>query len=46
MHSPLAIAATLARAPRTGRVSVVATVTITTTGTGTTGGAGCVSELD
>ena len=44
MHSPLAIAATLARAPRTGGVAVISTTT--TTGTGTTGGAGCVSELD
>lgn len=44
MHSPFALTATLACAPRTGAVAV--TATITTTGTGTTGGAGCVSELD
>ena len=44
MHSPFAITAPLACAPRAGAVAVISTTT--TTGTGTTGGAGCVSELD
>jgi hypothetical protein len=44
MHSPSAIDAPAARAPR--GICAASITTTTATGTGTTGGAGCGSETD